>query len=150
MAMFKVLILQAQDTVSDDSELPWPEAAKTRRTMEYLMRDRLSWLLYLGFDLGRATDRITGQMYLKTPHPLDLPSTVWKLRLDQPSIANNAMVSKRVSTQSEARYSPPTACTRDTSDPCYSVPGDKHRWKFAAPSPASATGRQPGTRRSGS
>ena len=42
VAMLKVLILAAQDNVSD-----------TR--MEYLIRDRLSWLRFLGFDPGVAT-----------------------------------------------------------------------------------------------
>jgi IS5 family transposase len=40
--MFKVLILAAQNNVSD-------------ARMEYLIRDRLSWLRFLGFDLGAAT-----------------------------------------------------------------------------------------------
>jgi IS5 family transposase len=42
VAMFKVLILAAQNNVSD-------------ARMEYLIRDRLSWLRFLGFDLGAAT-----------------------------------------------------------------------------------------------
>lgn len=42
VAMFKVLILAAQNNVSD----AW---------MEYLIRDRLSWLRFLGFDLGSPT-----------------------------------------------------------------------------------------------
>lgn len=40
--MFKVLILAAQNNVSD-------------ARMEYLIRERLSWLRFLGFDLGAAT-----------------------------------------------------------------------------------------------
>ena len=40
--MLKVLILAAQNNVSD-------------ARMEYLIRDRLSWLRFLGFDLGAAT-----------------------------------------------------------------------------------------------
>jgi len=40
--MFKVLILAAQNTVSD-------------ARMEFLIRDRLSWLRFLGFDLGAVT-----------------------------------------------------------------------------------------------
>lgn len=40
--MFKVLILAAQNTVSD-------------ACMEFLIRDRLSWLRFLGFDLGAPT-----------------------------------------------------------------------------------------------
>lgn len=40
--MLKVLILAAQNNVSDGR-------------MEYLIRDRLSWLRFLGFDLGVAT-----------------------------------------------------------------------------------------------
>ncbi|WP_255530212.1 transposase [Novosphingobium sp. NBM11] len=40
--MFKVLILAAQNNVSD-------------ARMEYLIRDRLSWLRFLGFDLAAAT-----------------------------------------------------------------------------------------------
>jgi IS5 family transposase len=39
---FKVLILAAQHNVSDER-------------MEFLIRDRLSWLRFLGFDLGRPT-----------------------------------------------------------------------------------------------
>lgn len=39
VAMLKVLILAAQNNVSD-------------ARMEYLIRDRLSWLRFLGFDLG--------------------------------------------------------------------------------------------------
>ena len=42
VAMFKVLILAAQNTVSDVR-------------MEFLIRDRLSWLRFLGFDLGAVT-----------------------------------------------------------------------------------------------
>ena len=42
VAMFKILILAAQNNVSD-------------ARMEYLIRDRLSWLRFLGFDLGEAT-----------------------------------------------------------------------------------------------
>ncbi len=42
MAMFKALILAAQNTVSN-------------ARMEFLIRDRLSWLRFLGFDLGAAT-----------------------------------------------------------------------------------------------
>ena len=42
VAMFKVLILAAQNTVRD-------------ARMEFLIRDRLSWLRFLGFDLGAAT-----------------------------------------------------------------------------------------------
>ena len=42
VAMFKVLILAAQNTVSD-------------ARMEFLIRDRLSWLRFLGFDLGAGT-----------------------------------------------------------------------------------------------
>ena len=42
VAMFKVLILAAQHTVSDER-------------MEFLIRDRLSWLRFLGFDLGAPT-----------------------------------------------------------------------------------------------
>jgi IS5 family transposase len=42
VAMFKVLILAAQHTVSD-------------ARMEFLIRDRLSWLRFLGFDLGAPT-----------------------------------------------------------------------------------------------
>ncbi len=47
VAMFKVLILAARHTVSDER-------------MEFLIRDRLSWLRFLGFDLGAPTpDRNT-------------------------------------------------------------------------------------------
>jgi len=42
VAMFKVLIVAAQNTVSD-------------ARMEFLIRDRLSWLRFLGFDLGAPT-----------------------------------------------------------------------------------------------
>lgn len=42
VAMFKVLILAAQNNVADGR-------------MEYLIRDRLSWLRFLGFDLGAPT-----------------------------------------------------------------------------------------------
>jgi transposase, IS5 family len=42
VAMFKVLILAAQNTVSD-------------ARMEFLIRDRLSWLRFLSFDLGAPT-----------------------------------------------------------------------------------------------
>ena len=44
VAMFKVLVLAAQNTVSD-------------ARMEFLIRDRLSWLRFLGFDLGRGHPR---------------------------------------------------------------------------------------------
>lgn len=39
VAMLKVLVLAAQNNVAD-------------ARMEYLIRDRLSWLRFLGFDLG--------------------------------------------------------------------------------------------------
>lgn len=42
VVMLKVLVLAAQHNVSD-------------ARMEYLIRDRLSWLRFLGFDLGAAT-----------------------------------------------------------------------------------------------
>ena len=42
VAMFKILILAAQNNVAD-------------ARMEYLIRDRLSWLRFLGFDLGAPT-----------------------------------------------------------------------------------------------
>jgi hypothetical protein len=42
VAMLKVLILAAQNNVAD-------------ACMEYLIRDRLSWLRFLGFDLGAPT-----------------------------------------------------------------------------------------------
>ena len=42
VAMLKVLVLAAQNNLSDGR-------------MEYLIRDRLSWLRFLGFDLGVAT-----------------------------------------------------------------------------------------------
>lgn len=51
VAMFKVLILAAQNNVSD-------------ARMEYLIRDRLSWLRFLGFDLGAPTpDANTIRLY---------------------------------------------------------------------------------------
>ena len=40
--MFKVLVLQAQHNLSD-------------ARMEFMIRDRLSWMRFLGFDLGGAT-----------------------------------------------------------------------------------------------
>ncbi|WP_202951372.1 transposase, partial [Sphingobium bisphenolivorans] len=40
--MLKVLVLAAQNNVAD-------------ARMEYLIRDRLSWLRFLGFDLGAPT-----------------------------------------------------------------------------------------------
>ena len=47
VTMFKILILSARHTVSDER-------------MEFLIRDRLSWLRFLGFDLGAPTpDRNT-------------------------------------------------------------------------------------------
>ena len=42
VSMFKALILAAQNNVSDER-------------MEFLIRDRLSWLRFLGFDLGKPT-----------------------------------------------------------------------------------------------
>jgi transposase, IS5 family len=42
VAMFKILIVAAQNNVAD-------------ARMEYLIRDRLSWLRFLGFDLGAPT-----------------------------------------------------------------------------------------------
>lgn len=42
VAMLKVLVLAAQNNVADGR-------------MEYLIRDRLSWLRFLGFDLGAST-----------------------------------------------------------------------------------------------
>lgn len=47
VAMFKVLILAVRHTVSDDR-------------MEFLIHDRLSWLRFVGFELGAPTpDRNT-------------------------------------------------------------------------------------------
>jgi IS5 family transposase len=49
--MFKVLILQAQNNLSDER-------------MEFLIRDRLSWMRFLGFELGEATpDENTIRLY---------------------------------------------------------------------------------------
>jgi hypothetical protein len=42
VSMFKALILQAQHNLSD-------------ARMEFMIRDRLSWLRFLGFDLGAPT-----------------------------------------------------------------------------------------------
>ena len=42
VSMFKVLILQAQHNLSD-------------ARMEFMIRDRLSWMRFLGFDLGAPT-----------------------------------------------------------------------------------------------
>src|SRR5215207_8211845 len=42
VAMFKALVLAAQNNVSD-------------ARMEFLIRDRLSWMRFLGFELGRPT-----------------------------------------------------------------------------------------------
>jgi hypothetical protein len=42
VAMFKVLILASQNTVSD-------------ARMEFLIRDRLSWTRFLGFELGKTS-----------------------------------------------------------------------------------------------
>jgi transposase, IS5 family len=42
VAMFKALVLAAQNNVSD-------------ARMEFLLRDRLSWMRFLGFELGRPT-----------------------------------------------------------------------------------------------
>lgn len=42
VAMFKILILQAQHNLSD-------------ARMEYMIRDRLSWMRFLGFALGDRT-----------------------------------------------------------------------------------------------
>jgi IS5 family transposase len=51
VSMFKALILQAQHNLSD-----------TR--MEFMIRDRLSWMRFLGFDLGAATpDENTIRLY---------------------------------------------------------------------------------------
>lgn len=46
LAMFKVLILAAQNNLSDGR-------------MEFLIGDRLSWLGFLGFDLGAPTPMLT-------------------------------------------------------------------------------------------
>ena len=47
VAMFKILVLAAQHTASDER-------------MEFLIRDRLSWMRFLGFELGAPTpDRNT-------------------------------------------------------------------------------------------
>jgi len=43
VAMFKVLILAAQNNVND-------------KRMEFLIRDRLSWLRFLGFDRGNPIE----------------------------------------------------------------------------------------------
>ena len=53
--MFKVLILAARHTVSDER-------------MEFVIRDRLSWLCFLGFDLGAPTpDRNTIWTFCERP-----------------------------------------------------------------------------------
>lgn len=55
VSMFKVLILAAQNTVSD-------------ARMEFLIRDRLSWLRFLGFDLGAVTpDENTIRLFREEP-----------------------------------------------------------------------------------
>ena len=55
VAMLKVLVLAAQNNVAD-------------ARMEYLIRDRLSWLRFLGFDLGAATpDANTIRMFREKP-----------------------------------------------------------------------------------
>lgn len=55
--MFKILILQAQHNLSD---------AK----MEFMIRDRLSWLRFLGFDLGAPTpDENTIRLFRNRYHP---------------------------------------------------------------------------------
>ena len=49
--MFKALILQAQHNLSD-------------ARMEFMIRDRLSWMRFLGFDLGAPTpDENTIRLY---------------------------------------------------------------------------------------
>ena len=56
VAMLKVLILTAQHNVSD-------------ARMEYLIRDRLSWLRFLGFDLGAATPDANRQLLCSPRDP---------------------------------------------------------------------------------
>ncbi len=54
VAMFKLLILAAQNNVAD-------------ARMEYLIRDRLCWLRFLGFDLGAPTpDANTIRLFCET------------------------------------------------------------------------------------
>ena len=51
VSMFKALILQAQHNLSD-------------ARMEFMIRDRLSWMRFLGFDLGGPTpDENTIRLY---------------------------------------------------------------------------------------
>ena len=51
LAMFKVLVVQAQHNLSDAST-------------EFMIRDRLSWMRFFGFDLGGAMpDEITIRHY---------------------------------------------------------------------------------------
>ena len=51
VSMFKALILQAQHNLSD-------------ARMEFMIRDRLSWMRFLGFDLGAPTpDENTIRLY---------------------------------------------------------------------------------------
>ena len=74
VAMLKVLILAAQNNVAD-------------ARMEYLIRDRLSWLRFLGFDLGAATpDANTIPMFRVSP---DLPRTTGSHGVGAPKMRGN-------------------------------------------------------------
>ena len=54
VTMLKVLVLAAQNNVSD-------------ARMEYLIRDRLSWLRFLGFDLGAPTPDANTKRWTRAP-----------------------------------------------------------------------------------
>ena len=58
VSMFKVLILQAQHNLSD---------AK----MEFMIRDRLSWMRFLNFELGGGDSRREYHPTLPQPHDGD-------------------------------------------------------------------------------
>ena len=57
VTMFKVLILAAQNNVSDER-------------MEFLIRDRLSWLRFLGFDIGDRTPDENDPLVPRAAHAL--------------------------------------------------------------------------------
>src|SRR5690606_16222054 len=58
VAMFKILILQAQHNLSD---------ART----EFMIRDRLSWMRFLGFSLGDRTPDENTIRHFPQPHDRD-------------------------------------------------------------------------------
>jgi Transposase domain (DUF772) len=76
VAMFKILILAAQNNVAD-------------ARMEYLIRDRLSWLRFLGFDLGAPTPDANKECISNSTNGIFSADANWQLPRYDHSEGNN-------------------------------------------------------------